>query len=573
MNDIKNYDTFDKIEQIHKGWSSDKKYYIETVTNEKMLLRIADISEYDKKKSEFAMMKRLAEYGIPMTQPVDFGICDNGNSVYSLFVWCVGEDAEIILPKMTETEQYVLGLKSGQILREIHQIPAPNDQEDWGAFFNRKADSKIKNYQECGIKIDDDDKIISYIEVNRHLLEGRSQCFQHGDYHVGNMILSPEGELSIIDFNRNDYGDPWEEFNRIVWSAATSPHFATGQLNGYFNGRPPVKFFKLLAFYISSNMLSSIPWAIPFGEKDVDVMKNQAKAVLAWYDGMKNPVPTWYLADFYIQYINDIPYKLKSPYDFSFIEEFGEVFKVYDDQDSGNICFGVQNGDKRYFIKFAGAPTEQYSGKPEDAIERLKSIVPIYQELAHPNLIRFIKAEEVGGGFVAIFEWTDGECMGRMYPRSREKFLQLPDSKRLEVFNDVMDFHIHVIKQGYVAIDFYDSSIMYDFDKKKTLICDIDLYSKMPYTNTMGRMWGSSRFMSPEEFTLDATIDEITNVYLMGATAFALFGGETERSIEKWRLGDELYKVALKSVNDKREKRPQSLSEFEYEWDRACCLV
>jgi aminoglycoside phosphotransferase (APT) family kinase protein len=573
MNDIKNYDTFDKIEQIHKGWSSDNKYYIETVTNEKMLLRIADISEYDKKISEFEIMKRLAGCGIPMSQPVDFGICDNGKSVYSLFVWCVGEDAEIILPKMTETEQYVLGLKSGQILRKIHHLPAPNDQEDWGAFFNRKADSKIKNYQECGITIDDDDKIISYIEENRHLLDGRSQCFQHGDYHVGNMIISPEGELSIIDFNRNDYGDPWEEFNRIVWSATTSPHFATGQLNGYFNGRPPVKFFKLLAFYISSNRLSSIPWAIPFGEKVVDVMKNQAKAVLAWYDGMKNPVPTWYLADFYIQYINDILYKLKSLYDFSFIEQYGEVFKVYDDQDSGNICFGVQNGDNRYFIKFAGAPTEQYSGKPEDAIERLKSTVPIYQELAHPNLIRFIKAEEVGGGFAAIFEWTDGECMGRMYPRSREKFLQLPDSKRLEVFNDVMDFHIHVIKQGYVAIDFYDGSIMYDFDKKKTLICDIDLYSKMPYINTMGRMWGSSRFMSPEEFTLDATIDEITNVYVMGATAFALFGGETYRSIEKWRLGDELYKVALKAVNDKREKRQQSLSEFEYEWNKARCLI
>lgn len=29
------------------------------------------------------------------------------------------------------------------------------------------------------------------------------------------MIISPEGKLSIIDFNRNDYGDPWEEVNRI----------------------------------------------------------------------------------------------------------------------------------------------------------------------------------------------------------------------------------------------------------------------------------------------------------------------------------------------------------------------
>ena len=102
MFDIKNYSTFQKIISINKGWSSDKKYYIETVANEKMLLRIADISEYDKKKHEFEMMKMLAESDLPISQPVDFGICDNGKSVYSLFIWCDGEDAEIVLPKMTE---------------------------------------------------------------------------------------------------------------------------------------------------------------------------------------------------------------------------------------------------------------------------------------------------------------------------------------------------------------------------------------------------------------------------------------------------------------------------------------
>ncbi|MGR3763032.1 serine/threonine protein kinase [Rossellomorea sp. NS-SX7] len=283
---------------------------------------------------------------------------------------------------------------------------------------------------------------------------------------------------------------------------------------------------------------------------------------------MNNPVPTWYLEDFYIQYINQIPYKLKSPYDFSFIEKYGEVFKVYDDQDSGNICFGVKNDEGRYFIKFAGAPTARYAGRAEDAIAGLKDAVQVYEDLAHPHLIRLIRAEEAGGGFAAIFEWTDGECMGKMYPLSREKFLQLPDSKRLDVFTDIIDFHIHVIGQGYVAIDFYDGSILYDFQKEKTLICDIDLYSKRPYINLMGRMWGSSRFMSPEEFQQGAVIDEATNVYLMGATAFALFGGEKDRSKDKWRLNDASYQVALKAVSEDRKKRQQRLAEFKREWDR-----
>ncbi|SCC34483.1 serine/threonine protein kinase [[Bacillus] enclensis] len=568
MLDVKTDRRFKVIEPVNKGWSSDKKYYVETVTGERLLLRTADRPQYEMKKSEFEAMKQLAEMGISMSNPLEFGLCDEGDSVYTLFSWCDGEDAAEVLPKLTDTEQYELGLKSGRYLRQIHSIPAPADEESWEMKFNRKVDSKIKQYNECAIKIDGGDQIIAYIEANRHLLVGRPQSFHHGDYHVGNMVISEEKELSIIDFNRHDFGDPWEEFNRIVWSASASPHFATGQLNGYFGGRPPEEFFKLMTFYISSNMLSSISWAIVFGEKEVEVMKEQANEVMEWFDGMNNPVPTWYLEDFYVQYINQIPYKLKSPFDFSFIKQYGEVFKVYDDQDSGNISFGVKNGDDRYLIKFAGAPTARYQGKPEDAIAELKAAVHVYEDLAHPYLVRLIRSEEAGGGFAAIFEWTDGECMGRMYPLSREKFMRMPDKTRLGVFSDIIDFHIHVIKKGYVAIDFYDGSILFDFKKEKTFICDIDLYTKCPYMNEMGRMWGSSRFMSPEEFELGAKIDEITNVYLMGATAFALFGGETDRSHDKWRLSGELYNTAAKAVSDDRTSRHQTLAQFKEEWVR-----
>ena len=111
------------------------------------------------------------------------------------------------------------------------------------------------------------------------------------------MIIDREGKLNIIDFNRFDYGDPWEEFNRIVWCAAASPLMATGMVDGYFDNEVPMEFWKLLALYISSNTLSALPWAIPFGEKDIQTMRDQAKDVLNWYDNMKNPVPTWYVKE------------------------------------------------------------------------------------------------------------------------------------------------------------------------------------------------------------------------------------------------------------------------------------
>jgi len=267
--------------------------------------------------------------------------------------------------------------------------------------------------------------------------------------------------------------------------------------------------------------------------------------------------------------MDGVPYKLKEPFDFSFLAKYGKVFKVFDDQDSGNICFGMEEGESKRFVKFAGAPTACARVCAVEAIERIKNTVAIHQDLAHPILPELIAAEEIGGGFALVFEWIDGDCMGKQYPLSREKFMRMPLDTRFRVFDAILSFHAHVAKRNYVAIDFYDGCILYDFDAGRTVICDIEFYAKAPYINTMGRMWGSSRFMSPEEFTLGAAIDEITNVYTMGATAFALFGDERDRSIEKWKASQQLFEVAKKAVSDERGERQQSIERLIAEWGAA----
>ena len=295
MIDIIRSGRFVNIEPVIKGWSADKKYCVTDVNSTKYLLRITQMLRYENRKSLFDLLGQISILDIPMCMPIEFGTCTEG--VYLLQSWINSEDLETVLPKLSEMEQYTLGLKSGEILKKIHSISAPKNQEDWAIKFNRKINEKIEKYQNCGLRFKGDKYIIGYIEQNRGLLEGRVQCFQHGDYHIGNMMLE-QGELKIIDFDRYDFGDPWEEFNRIVWSAAASSHFATGQLGGYFGGEPPAEFFKLLALYIASNTLSSVYWAIPFGQAEIDVMMKQAQDILSWFDDMKNPVPTWYLKDF-----------------------------------------------------------------------------------------------------------------------------------------------------------------------------------------------------------------------------------------------------------------------------------
>lgn len=279
-------------EPINKGWSCDKKYCITTAEGEKYLLRITPREKSASRADMFRMQQEVAALGIPMCKPIEFGDCEEG--IYSIQSWIDGEDAEEVIATLSDTEQYAYGLEAGRILRRIHSIPAPETLEDWESRFNRKMDDKIRMYRECPIKYDGGEAFLDYINENRHLLKGRPQSFQHGDYHIGNMMIDSAGQLCIIDFDRYDFGDPWEEFNRIVWCAQKSPLFASGMVNGYFDGEVPTEFWKLLALYISSNTLSSIPWAIPFGQDEINTMLNQAKEVLSWYDNMRNPIPTWY---------------------------------------------------------------------------------------------------------------------------------------------------------------------------------------------------------------------------------------------------------------------------------------
>ncbi len=285
------YEAITKAEPVDKGWSGDKKYKV-FVGETPYLLRISPMQKQERILRQFRLMQSLAALEIPMCRPVEYGIC--GEGVYLLITWVDGRDAEELLHAMPEQQQYQYGLEAGRILQKIHTLAAPADAEDWETRFNKKIDRKIAMYEGCPLKYDDDAGMLAYLANNRHLLKNRPQYRQHGDYHVGNMMIDRNGHLIILDFEKEDWGDPWEEFNRIVWSAQEAPAFASGMVDGYFDGNVPLDFWKLLALYICSNTLGSLPWAIPFGETEIQVMRRQQAEILNWYNGMKKVIPGWY---------------------------------------------------------------------------------------------------------------------------------------------------------------------------------------------------------------------------------------------------------------------------------------
>lgn len=267
--------------------------------------------------------------------------------------------------------------------------------------------------------------------------------------------------------------------------------------------------------------------------------------------------------------IDGIPFELAEAFDFAFLSDYGRVFKVFDQQDSGNICFGCISPEGRRFIKFAGAPTLRAGWTPQKAIDRAKHAAAAYHALAHESLINCLYAGEIGGGYIQVFPWVEGICWGKMYPAQRKDFIALSDFIKLDIYSTILQFHQHVLSCGWICLDFYDGSVLYQPETGKTYICDIEFYQKQPYLNQTGRLPGSSRFMSPEEFTAGMPVDEQSCVFVMGATAFELFGGGIDRSALLWRLNEGSYQAALRAVQPERDARWPSLESYVEAWNTA----
>ncbi len=279
--------------EIAYGWSGERKYRICQSDGPELLLRAADAENYAKMRAIHEAMQPVNELGIRCSKALDCGLSDG--HAWALLTYMEGTDAESGIRKLSEAEQYRLGYESGETLRKIHSLPVPEGKPAWDVFFNAKIDRKRRRFIESGIKVEGIDTAIAYIDANRHLLKNRPQSLQHGDSHIGNMVLTPDGHIAAIDFNRLDYGDPWEEFNRIIWDVRASEIFTCGRVDGYFGAEEvPELFWRLLALYVANDQVSALPWAVDFGLEEEQIAMENFCAVREWFDDFTIVVPHWY---------------------------------------------------------------------------------------------------------------------------------------------------------------------------------------------------------------------------------------------------------------------------------------
>ena len=252
----------------------------------------------------------------------------------------------------------------------------------------------------------------------------------------------------------------------------------------------------------------------------------------------------------------------RSPADF--LATNTNIFATFDHrtQDSGNISYGVEIDGERYFAKTTGlvdddSPYLDHASR----VQLLRNAARLADSCDHHTLPPLRQVIESSDGPMLFYDWVEGELVRN----ALQKIRRLPVSQILDLLNNIYDLHVELIKRGWIANDFYDGSMIYDFHRRKLHAVDLDTYHRGPFTNRMGRVFGSTRFMAPEEFELGATIDERTTVFTLGRTAAVLL---SDNSLDRkpFRGSDAQYEIILRACNEIPDTRFQTVAQFRDAW-------
>lgn len=212
-----------------------------------------------------------------------------------------------------------------------------------------------------------------------------------------------------------------------------------------------------------------------------------------------------------------------------------EALVVFANQDSGCISYGVESVGHRWFIKRA----IEVSAWPS-----LQRAAVLHEAVSHPHIVKPVEIIREGGRVRAlVYPWIDGSVLNHAIVEGSdrsglERFRQLPVAEVEAALSAILDAHLAIVGAGFVAVDLYDGCLLYDFDRSKMWLIDLDEYRPGPFTMEAKRLPGSKRYMAPEEWARGSTIDERTTVFTLGRALHHLLDSE-----HGWRGRERQLKV------------------------------
>jgi len=265
------------------------------------------------------------------------------------------------------------------------------------------------------------------------------------------------------------------------------------------------------------------------------------------------------------QEVDGLRLQLKAAHDLSWLGDLGRVFCVFDQLISGNLCFGVQDGERRLFVKYAGAQTALYAGHPQAAVQRLEEAAGRYRALRHPCLARLQGEVTLPQGLALVFEWFEGYALAPLEAQL-DLTLGLPLVTRLAMYDGLMDLLVRASEADYLAAGLSRHHILVDTDSGRAMLSSLNHFLPFPATTPHPKLPGASWFLPEEAYQVGARLDDSANVYALGALAFLFFNAYKEKSAAGWTAGQPLLQLAQQACQPQPARRVPSAARFQAAW-------
>lgn len=281
--------------RLTSGWSEDEKWKVTIRNSESYVVRFSSKKELGQKEIEFTCMKNICKNTRFVPEVITYGVLEDEDFCYIVYRFVEGVELIDIIDKLSESVQYRLGLQAGTILKTMHNEVGPSTISPYDQM-KRKIERKKELYATSGLVEPYHDLIVQYLDDNLEQLKGQTTSFCHGDFHLGNMLLGKDNNLYVIDFNRSNIEDSYQDFNRMLsFGVKHSIPFVQGQIKGYFgNEAVPERFFRIALFYACMDIGFGILWAMQFGEEEIKVHNSLVTQILRDFSNLTSVIPVWW---------------------------------------------------------------------------------------------------------------------------------------------------------------------------------------------------------------------------------------------------------------------------------------
>lgn len=185
---------------------------------------------------------------------------------------------------------------------------------------------------------------------------------------------------------------------------------------------------------------------------------------------------------------------------------------------TGNACsaLGIELNGQRYFVKYANQPAGR---------QALRRVNQLHTQVQDPVIWPLLQFADTDTQTFLIYRWCSGASLYQAAPERDQQdsrlnlFRQLPLSLRLSFLTQIYLAHLKIAQAGWIMVDFYDGSVLFDAQSQQIHLIDLDEYRPGTFELDAERLPGSLRFMAPEEFNKGSLIDQVSNVFALGACA------------------------------------------------------